>query len=490
MGVLTHKHLIYIVLCVLITQKVWAIDGSNLKLQIQNIFLKKTNIKASIQFYDLKRDQIILEHNSDLALIPASILKLVTTALALDLWGADKKFKTKFYYKGVLKNNKINGDLVIVGDGDPFVVSEKLWQLSYDIYNMGIREITGDVIIDNSLFEEIPENYKRFYGNPVSTHAYDAPIKAFSVNFNTYAIAVSSGFKIGDNAYVSIDPFEIAGVEIKNNLKTVSHNEKEHIQIQRYSIRDKTLIAASGKIHINSGIKKFYRSVQNPVKTAGEYVKAFLNKAGIKINGNVKEQKINAKQCKLLIELEGYDLRTILTGLNHYSNNYIGDMLIHRLGAEYKILNKNVINSYHAGIELVNNFLKDKVKITTPFVVYDGSGLSPLNRLSSQQVVKLLRFIVNDFELYPNFMLTLTKPNTDGTLKSRFQRLDKYLRAKTGTLSVPVSVSSLAGYLYKREDKFIAFSIILNGDASQKQPSLLELKNIEDQLLNLIFKNI
>ena len=94
----------------------------------------------------------LFSHNADQLLIPASLTKLITTAAVLDTWGATHQFTTSVFYRGKRQGDRIRGDLVLVGGGDPYLISEKMWMFASHIKNIGINTIEGRVIIDNSLF--------------------------------------------------------------------------------------------------------------------------------------------------------------------------------------------------------------------------------------------------------------------------------------------------------------------------------------------------
>ncbi len=105
------------------------------------------NALHSIQFVRVSDGKVLYEKNSSSILCPASVTKILVGAAAFHLYGPPSTIKTQFYL------NRANGDLIAVGAGDPFLISEKLWQMAADVKNMGIKEISGNIIIDNSLFD-------------------------------------------------------------------------------------------------------------------------------------------------------------------------------------------------------------------------------------------------------------------------------------------------------------------------------------------------
>jgi serine-type D-Ala-D-Ala carboxypeptidase/endopeptidase (penicillin-binding protein 4) len=110
-------------------------------------------VNQSILFVRLKDQKILYQKTPQALLIPASVTKLVTSGASLFHLGPQYKFRTQFYHTGNRKGHMIKGDLIVVGSGDPLFISEKLWQAAADLRHMGIRSISGDIIIDNSLFD-------------------------------------------------------------------------------------------------------------------------------------------------------------------------------------------------------------------------------------------------------------------------------------------------------------------------------------------------
>ena len=110
--------------------------------------------EQSVAIIRVRDGKLLFSYNKDKALIPASVTKLVTSAAAIKLWGPNHTFKTKMFYTGRKSGGQIYGDLFIKGDGDPFLISEKLWQMASDLRNLGLKNVKGDLILDQSLFDK------------------------------------------------------------------------------------------------------------------------------------------------------------------------------------------------------------------------------------------------------------------------------------------------------------------------------------------------
>ncbi len=450
----------------------------------------KSPHEQSVQFVRLSDGKVLYEISADRLLIPASVTKVVTAAAALTRWGPNHTFKTRFFYNGRRDEQTIHGDLIVVGNGDPFLVNELLWQWAADLRNMGIRSITGDIIIDNSLFDAEVRDDSRRFSVKSSSHAYDAPVSAFGLNFNTFAVAVAASGRPGSKAMINIDPYPLKSLDIQNRTNT-ARSGKPTIQVSRVSPNDdSSALVARGAIAVDQPIMKVYRSVRNTTKISGEILRSFLNRHDITVKGQVRNGH-KPTQAKLLYTLEGYNMARIVAGLNKFSNNYIGDMLVKRLGAAFPAsgtADASGQGTMENGVQVLKAFMQKDVGILDPFTLINGSGLDHDNRFNATQIVKVLTFMHKRFDLFPEFLVSLPTAGLDGTLAKRFngnqaKSLDGMVRAKTGTLTEPVAASSLAGYLHHPKHGLVAFAILENGLKNKAHPTVADFRDRQDDAL-------
>jgi D-alanyl-D-alanine carboxypeptidase/D-alanyl-D-alanine-endopeptidase (penicillin-binding protein 4) len=451
-------------------------------------------VSQSIKVVRLRDGQVLFERNASQALIPASVTKIVTAAAILDHFPANKQFRTSFYYSGKRKDDRILGDLIVKGDGDPFIVSELLWQVAADMRHMGIREFTGNIVIDNSLFGGETRDKSRKFGKKSSRNAYDAPVSAFGINFNTFAVALYPNSQPGQPALASLDPYALKNVVLDNKIKTGKRGTSSVLKVNRFAKNHRDLIKATGSIPLNSIMVKKYRSVSDSLTTSGEYLRSFLEGAGITVRGKVVDGRVG--NATKILDMYGYPVRKIVAGLNTFSNNYIADVMVKRLGAANPKSGKpdsEGQGTYENGLGAIEKFLKEKVGIKSSFAIKNGSGLSPDNQLSADQVIQILEHMEKDMRLFPEFIVSLPAAGWDGTMKKRFdenaeQSLHGRIRAKTGTLTSPVSVAGLAGYTRHPKHGLIAFCLIENGKAGSSQPRIDQLRDHQDTFLMKLLK--
>lgn len=452
-------------------------------------------INRSVLFSRLSDGKVLYQENANQALIPASITKIATSISALGLFGVNHSFDTQIFYTGKKSNGTITGDLVIKASGDPLLINEKLWQMAADFDHMGVRKIQGNLVIDNSLFDNQHRDRSRIGQKKLSRNAYDAPITAFGINFNTFPITIYPGEKLNSPALVNIDPYRISGISI-NNRVTTSNGEYSKLQAIRKTNKGKTEINVIGQIGKSSNLKKIYRSVSSPLEIGAKTFRSFLEQRGITILGTNQISQL-PHDSRLLYTIKGEPLKRIIDGLNKYSNNYIADMLTKNLGVHFSkdsAHNRFETGSLSSGSEVIEKYLTDKIKIRGPFDINNGSGLDTRNKLSAYQIVEILKYAAQNMDLFPEFLASLPTANVDGTLKNRFKNYESSLignlRAKTGTLTSPVSVASLAGYFHHPKQGLVAFAIIENGSHSKPQPSIYNLQQSQEKAISNLWRQL
>lgn len=449
---------------------------------------KNNAVRQSVKFVRVSDGSVIYQYEPQLRLSPASVTKLVTAAAALSKFGPAHTFTTRFLHSGQRKGAVISGNLFAVGDGDPLLISEKMWQVAADLRAMGINQIDGDIVVDNSLFDAETRDESREEGARSSSNAYDSPVSAFAVNFNTVAITISPAEKSGSAALVHTDPVDLDGLKIESSAKTTPPGSDSKLAAARIGSEGQTpVLRVSGNIAADSEPKKIYRSMVNPGRLAGEYLRAFLKDAGITTTGRVRTGKATGDE-RTLLTVPSYDMRRIVSGLNTYSNNFIGDMLTKRFAA-----GGSQPGSLDRGAKVLREYLTQEVGLSGGFAIENGSGLSIENRLSADDIVRLLLHVEKDMAIFPDFLASLPSYGWEGSLKKRMKGSDReqvggMIRAKSGTLSEPITVSCLAGFLKHPKHGLVAFAVLENGISGKAQPSVSSLRGQQDAALAALLK--
>ncbi len=421
--------------------------------ELENIIRRELppNNAISIQVVDRRTGRVLMEKNPDLPLVPASTLKVVTTAAALNRLQPDYQFLTE-----VLVDNKRGssvGNLFLKGYGDPHLVSEELFRLTRSLREQGLREIRGNIVVDDSFFvpsKPLDENEK------LGNRAYHAPYGALSLNFNAMKITVVPASRVGQPARVIIDPVSEYAT-VKGAVNTIKGSRPAEIEITRDTKPDgREVVHVHGTIGAQATIKGRYINVSSPSLYAGDVFKEFLLREGIKVAGSVVEGTVpNSAVCYL--RFDSYPLASTIYWLNKHSNNFMAEQICMAMGADAH----GPPGTREKGLAVIRDFLLAKGVDRSHFSLAEGSGLSRSNQISASALVKVLRDVSNDFSSSPEFMSSFGISGVDGTMKERFtdQKVKRRIRAKTGTLR---GVNSLAGYGISPDGKAFVFAVLVN----------------------------
>lgn len=408
----------------------------------------------------LDTGSVLFERNADAPFIPASNMKIVTAAAALDILGTDFVYRTVVSASGPIEKGRLRGDLHVRGSGDPSFVFEEMVRLVESIRLRGVRAIDGDVVLDDSLFATNgPVDPDAVDGD----RAYHARAGALSFNFNAVSLRVIPGERRGDPVRVALSP-ETGFVDVRNNAVTASSRARTTLSVGRRSVDGRNVIEIDGRLAADAGARSFYRSLDDPTGYFGAAFAQFLERGGIELSGEVRRGSA-PDEAETLLTHESKPMALIVRDLGKYSNNFMAEQVLLTLDAE--------VNGGPAttggGAAVVHSYLEDvagPVSDAAPFRVVDGSGFSRANRLSPRTIARVLRRALTTFETSYEFGGSLSVSGTDGTLSDRmgYPDLSGWVRAKTGLLD---GVTAISGTMETRDGEDVIFSILINGFGCQ-----------------------
>ncbi len=439
------------------------LNQAQLKSKIESIIpsRKFPALEASIVIASLEKNEIIYSQNADKLMIPASVNKVLTAFTALKVLGPSASFKTQVYANQPIRDGVLMGDIFIKGGGDPSLVSERMWMMVNDLMRLGIKKISGNIVGDATYFDS--ETTPKSRPDYLTDQAYNAPVGALSFNFNTATIYVTPGAAAKTPPAVYVDP-ENSYIDVVNQASTGSSSSRESISVSRIEhvkgdLGDTVLLRGS----IPSGSKeiRFYRNIVNPTLYAAHMFKEFLNRRQVEVGGTIKEGAVPSG-AKLLLEFESLPMWHVVWGMNKFSNNFVADQIVKKLGAE-KFGPPGTLDK---GIATIQTEMEKLGMTKTSYTIVDGSGLTRKSRISAQNIYRVLYAAYKDFSLYPEFVASLGVAGTTGTMRRRFlsSSAEDLLRAKTGTLD---GVAALAGYTPTIDGEMLAFVILLNDPAKK-----------------------
>ncbi len=436
---------------------------SDLSALIDNPDLASATIGISIR--SLETGEYFFKYNENKNSIPASTLKLLTTAAALEYLGEDFRFSTSFYLDGTIESNGIfQGRIIIRGSGDPswntFFMKDPYLIIDYFIEkldSMGINSIRGNIIGDDRYFDNI--YYAKGWAWDDMIYPFSAQINAISINGNKVDVVVEQGDSIGSPAKLSMYP-DNSYVRLINNITTVKQSDLT--EISHFREARTNIIELFGVIEYDSSGSRsevLPITIDNPTLFLLNIVKEKLDSHNILHRGAMVDaddyyEDINYYKMRPVFEFESPPLSEIIKMINRKSDNLAAELLLKTIAKEM-----TGTGSFRNGIELVKKFVSKNGIPPEKISMVDGSGLSRMNLLSPKYLISILSAMYHS-KFGATFANSLAAPGKAGTLEARMRRTlaENNLRAKTGSMN---SVNNLCGYIRTRDGEPLAFAIMI-----------------------------
>ena len=417
-------------------------------------------------------DKPLLTLNDDVPRNPASVMKVVTTSVALEELGPDHVWMTDVLVDGPIAAGRLQGNLVLRGGGDPFLTIESFWRLLRELRFRGIEEIAGDVLIDNGRFQVTAENPGDFDGRPY--RSYNALPNAMLLNFSTTRFLFHPDPASGTVAITADPPG--SRLELVNQLKLTDGKCKgEHYRLLMHVERrsDGSKVSFSGDYPASCGDFEIGRSVLDSLPMVSGAFETMWGELGGRILGKVRIGDTPANARRLYRHVSR-TLGELIRDMNKWSNNVMTRMLLLTLGAE---------RGGEPGTELkgeaaVKDWMTRQGIDATSLAIENGAGLSRTASITPRALGDLLITVWRS-PLMPEFIASLPIAGTDGTMRKRFRSgpLSGRMHIKTGLID---NVRAMAGFVLSRTGKmFVVVSLhnypnIHGGRGTEIQDALLK----------------
>ena len=429
-----------------------AVDGSGFRAGELGIWVGATDDARGLSMY--------YGHNEQKPFIPASTSKLVTGAAILHELHPSYKFKTQVLTDAKIDNGTLNGSLYLKGGGDPSFVSENAWFLVNELTRTGIRTVEGDVVVDDSRYDKVRFGDDR--QEERVDRAYDAPVGAMSMNWNSVTVYVRPGEKTGDKARVFADvmsPF----LKVRNETRTSAGGKGKSISVERTKEKgfDGDVVVVSGAIALDQPELIFYKNISDPEIWSGSNFVEFLRQRGITVKGKVRSGVL-PREAVVLASAESKVLSSVLADMGKWSNNYVAEMLVKEVAA----FSGEQPATMAGGMSKVVKYLESSGVKRGEYQFINAAGFTRKNKLAPAQLGRFLEYVHHDFSIYPEFVAALPIAGVDGTLRKRMigQPAEKWVRAKTGLLN---GVVGLAGYAGRGDSSVVTFVFLYNGSGRE-----------------------
>ncbi len=428
--------------------------------------------------------RVIFAHDPHKLFMPASNMKLFTTATALEILGPDYTYNTGLYLDGIIEKGIAKGDLYVKGSGDPTISGRhydgdmlhvfKRW--SCELKKQGVKKIEGRLIGDDNLFEEQELGYGWAWDD--LSYYYAAKISGISFNDNCQDLYLIPADSVGQPAKILTKP-SINYMQIQNELQTVPADSEKYIDFYRYPGTE--TVHLFGTIPVDSDTVIEWVTVDNPTLFFLNTFKKCLEDSGITLlnTKDIDDLEINKpdyKKMQLLAQHESVPMSEIVRTINKVSQNFYAETVQKTLG-----LATHRKASRKDGIKAEKEWFAEIGIPPDNIFIVDGSGLSRHNLVSPYQMGTLLR-TMKYHRHNQIFFNSLPIGGVDGTLKNRLEgsNAQGHVHAKTGYVG---RVRTLSGYVNAKDGTDYIFSIMVN-----HYPTPTSLVNkIQDQIVTLLY---
>lgn len=417
-------------------------------------------------FVDVDSGRVLFEHEADDPLNPASNQKVLTAAAALSVLGPEHRFLTALY--GRIAGEAIAGSIYLRGFGDPVLDMSDLVALALELRAAGVRRVEGGVVVDGGFFDDdvLPPAFDQ---QPEEDAVFRAPVAAVSVNRNAVAIRVAPAAEDGAPAIITSVP---PGYLVVDNRASTGGTTSLRIDVEAHD--ERTRARVWGTVAAGTRGAVYYKRIDVPLLFTGYAMREALRGAGIRCGESVTVGGV-AGEAEMIASHRSPPLSEILLEMGKDSDNFVAEMVFKAAGAEAygrpatarkaQRVVKGVLTAWHVP--------------ATGLRIENGSGLFDANRISARALATVVRTMVQDPRLGPEFIAHLATGGVDGTLRGRFtdETARRVVRAKTGTLE---TVSTLTGVVLAPAGRSpVAFSVLVNrargglGNARRLQDSLV-----------------
>jgi serine-type D-Ala-D-Ala carboxypeptidase/endopeptidase (penicillin-binding protein 4) len=438
-------------------------DKPYLPPEVEQVLARRKVPSTSLSVYvrEVGREEPVISFNSAVSRNPASTMKVLTTVAALDTLGPAYTWRTRAYATGPVRDQVLEGDLVLVGGGDPFMTAERWWAFVSGLRQAGVQRIAGDVIIDNGYFTAQGDDRGAFDNRPWNT--YNVLPDALLVNFQTVTINAVPDVATG-TVRVSANPWP-ANLTLDNKVRLDPGPCRRGSGGISLTMPEGALgnrIALAGRYAAGCGQFSVSRAVMKAPEYAFGLFKTLWQQAGGTLGGDMKLGTL-PPDAKLLYTHESLTLAEVIRLVNKYSSNSMARAVYLTLGAERY---PGRAATTMASREAIDDFLARHDILIPDLVLENGSGLSRNERIPAAGLADVLLAAYKS-QYMPEFAASLPLSATDGTLKRRFRSAEMQgrLRMKTGTLA---DVTALAGYVNAASGKTFVTVVILNHPAASQ----------------------
>ncbi|EIJ68343.1 serine-type D-Ala-D-Ala carboxypeptidase [Pasteurella bettyae] len=438
---------------------------------------------ASLGFMaeNINQNKIIANYNGSTFMLPASTQKVFTALAAKLALGDQFQFETSLQTTGKIQNNKLEGDLIAKFTGDPDLTTGQLYQLFAQLKKQGINKITGNLILDTSVFASHDRGSGWIWND--LTMCFNSPPAAVNLDSNCFSVNIDANKAIGELAQFNV-PTQYP-IQVFGQVRIVGLDEAPYCQLDAV-VHDNNRYQIKGCITRQTQPFGLSFAVQDTDAYAAAIIQRQLKQVGIEFNGKI-QQPHHPQTGTMLAQHLSNPLPDLLKKMMKKSDNQIADALFRTIA--YKTFNRPA--SFQLGTLAIKRILSSQAKIKFGHtIIADGSGLSRHNLIDPNTMLQALHYIAEN-ENTLHLMETFPIAGVDGTISGRGSLINpplvKNILAKTGSLK---GVYNLAGFMTNARGEKIAFVQFINGYSTgelENKTKRAPLVQFESKLYNAIY---
>jgi serine-type D-Ala-D-Ala carboxypeptidase/endopeptidase (penicillin-binding protein 4) len=416
---------------------------------LKNHQLDGSGLSVFVQAVD--ETEPLLTFNADVLRSPASIIKVLTSYAALDLLGPAFRWHTEVWVTGPVRNRRLEGDLILRGGGDPSLTTERLWTMLREIRALGITEIAGDLVIDDTLYAPNSERLGELDRQPY--RAYNALPNAMLVNYNVVEFRIRRSDR---GVIVHADP-PLDGFEVENLITSrpgACTGFQRGVAFELPQGLEGRKAVLSGQFPAGCSEFTLWRAVMHPPQYTDALLRALWRHLGGTIEGDLRLAPVPANARRIL----AYPSRPLaeqLREINKWSNNVMTRHLLLTLGVE----RHGPPGTLEKGRQTLQDWLEDRGLAVPGTFIDNGAGLSRRTRITASMFGRML---VDAWHhpYMPELVASMPIASVDGTLRNRFRGdTAGRMHLKTGRLN---DVSAIAGIVTSKSGRRYAVVVIMN----------------------------
>ena len=414
--------------------------------------LPESAVSVLVQKADAR--QPVLALNIDAPRNPASTIKLVTTYAALEILGPTHRWRTEAYALGPVVGGVLDGDLLLKGYGDPYLVEEEMWKFAGELRRRGLQRITGRLLIDDSHYAPVTRDAGAFDGQPL--RLYNVQPNALMVNFKAFTFTFAPRAD-GGGVLIRSNP-ALPNLEIVNQLKLVRSKCRGVLSAVRMATPDPThpnRIVFSGNYPTGCGEQSLPRTAMDPASYAYGLFKAVWQQWGGTLDGGVAAG-VKPAGARPYATWYSPPLAELIRPLNKWSNNVMADAMLYGLAAE----SFPPPLAPAQGAAVIKAWLAKAGIADEGFFMENGSGLSRVTRISARTMTGVLLHAWKS-PFMPEYLASLSLAGLDGTMRNRFRHAPEAgrMHLKTGHLN---DVAAVAGYVLSASGETYVVTLLVN----------------------------